>query len=378
MASVINRGNGRRAIQFENLDGERKTFGLGKFPDKAAESFARKIESLLACRLSQQPMELETAKWIASLPDVFHEKLASFGLIQSRSSRQRSSIAGFVDDFIRKREADTKPSTRTVYRRTRKHLVEFFGEDTQLSAVTPGHAADFRRYLITKNLADNTVRRTCGFARQFFADAVEREMIAKNPFATKSIAVAVRGNAERFHFVTVAETEAVLATCPDAQTRLVFALARYGGLRTPSETLALRWTDVDWQAKRMIVRSPKTEHHDGKESRVVPIFPELLPYLHDAFDPSHVKVITIASDASKNFRTRFTKFVERAGLKPWPKLFQNLRATRQTELEDQFPTHVVCAWLGNSQQVARKHYLNVTDEHFGRAVKGLTTESSAA
>jgi integrase len=368
MASVINRGNGRRAVQFENLDGVRKTLGLGKCHAKAAEAIASKIESILASRLSQQSLDLETAKWVGTLPDILHEKLAEVGLIESRSQKRASSIAAFVDEFIRKREADTKASTRTVYKRTRKHLVDFFGSEMQLAVITSGHASDFRRYLITQQLADNTVRRTCGFARQFFADAVERELIAKNPFATKSISVAVRGNAERFHFVTAAESEAVLSACPDCQTRLVFALARYGGLRTPSETLALRWSDIDWQAQRMTVRSPKTEHHEGKGSRVVPIFPELRPYLEEAFDPSNLKVVTIASDATKNFRTRFTRIIERAGLKPWPKLFQNLRVTRQTELSDQFPSHVVCEWMGNSQPVATKHYLHTTEEHFQRAV----------
>jgi len=40
-----------------------------------------------------------------------------------------------------------------------------------------------------------------------------------------------------------------------------------------------------------------------------------------------------------------------------PKLYQNLRSTRQTELSDRFPVHVVCAWLGDSQPGAMKHYL---------------------
>lgn len=30
--------------------------------------------------------------------------------------------------------------------------------------------------------------------------------------------------------------------------------------------------------------------------------------------------------------------------------------------------HVVCQWIGNSQAIAAKHYLQVTDEHFERAV----------
>jgi hypothetical protein len=54
---------------------------------------------------------------------------------------------------------------------------------------------------------------------------------------------------------------------------------------------------------------------------------------------------------------------------PWPKLFQNLRSTRETELAEDDPIHVVCAWVGNTQAVATKHYLQVTDEHFDRAAQ---------
>src|SRR5438046_9388898 len=63
------------------------------------------------------------------------------------------------------------------------------------------------------------------------------------------------------------------------------------------------------------------------------------------------------------------RIIKRAGVKPWPKLFHNLRSTRQTELTEKFPSHVVCAWLGNSRAVAQDHYLQVTDAHFVQAVK---------
>ena len=53
----------------------------------------------------------------------------------------------------------------------------------------------------------------------------------------------------------------------------------------------------------------------------------------------------------------------------WPKLFQNLRSTRETELADEFPMHVVCQWIGNSQPIAAKHYLQVTDDHFSKPLQ---------
>jgi ABC-type sulfate/molybdate transport systems ATPase subunit len=43
-------------------------------------------------------------------------------------------------------------------------------------------------------------------------------------------------------------------------------------------------------------------------------------------------------------------------------------STIRALLADQFPAHVASAWIGNSVQVAMKHYLQVTDEHFKEAV----------
>lgn len=42
------------------------------------------------------------------------------------------------------------------------------------------------------------------------------------------------------------------------------------------------------------------------------------------------------------------------------------------------PTHVVCAWIGNSAAVAQKHYLQVTDEDFDRAVGVVQNQAQQA
>jgi integrase len=164
----------------------------------------------------------------------------------------------------------------------------------------------------------------------------------------------------------------VLQACPDAEWRLLFALSRFGGLRCPSEHLALTWPDVDWERNRFLVHSPKTAHHAGRAERWVPIFSELRPYLEEAFELAQdgaVHVISRYRDTNKNLRTRLNRIISRAGLTPWPRLFHNLRATRQTELAARFPLHVVCYWLGNKQAIAQDHYLQVTEADFQRAAE---------
>ena len=162
----------------------------------------------------------------------------------------------------------------------------------------------------------------------------------------------------------------MLAACPDAQWRLLFALSRYGGLRCPSEHLSLTWDDIDWDAGKIRVPSPKTKHHEGGDCRYIPIFPELKPHLDEVYDQAEdgaTFVITRYRQTNVSLRTQLLRIIKRAGLKPWAKLFQNLRSTRETELCETFPLHVVTAWIGNTASVAAKHYLQVTEDHFKAA-----------
>jgi hypothetical protein len=121
-------------------------------------------------------------------------------------------------------------------------------------------------------------------------------------------------------------------------------------------------------------RAPREEH----ASRLVPIFPELRPYLEEAWEqaPAGTEyVITRYRDTNVTLRTQLLRIIAKAGLKPWPKLFQNLRSTRETELQRSHPAHVVCAWIGNSLKVAAKHYLQVTEEDFTRALTPPLSEA---
>ncbi len=236
--------------------------------------------------------------------------------------------------------------------------------------IAPGDADRWRIYLIEQKLGDNTVRRRSGIAKQYFKAAIREKLIESNPF--EDLVASVQGNASRSHFIDRETTEKVLEACPNAEWRLIFALSRYGGLRCPSEHLGLTWDDVDWDQGRLTIHSPKTEHHSGRESRQIPLFPELRPHLEAVFDQAEegsTHVITQYRRSNVNLRTQLLKILRRAGVDQWPKLFHNLRASRQTELVETFPSHVVCAWIGNSEAVAKKHYLQVTDENFEKALQ---------
>jgi hypothetical protein len=63
--------------------------------------------------------------------------------------------------------------------------------------------------------------------------------------------------------------------------------------------------------------------------------------------------VTRYRDADQNLRTQMLRIIRRAGLTPWPKPFHNLRASRETELAEEYPVHVVCKRIGNTERTRR-------------------------
>jgi integrase len=369
---------GLREIRYFDGD-KRPTIRLGRMPKKTAERVLTRIEDLIFAKQSQTSPSAETAEWVAGLTGKLRKRLEELGLIHAPADSAQENQPGaglslgvFLDDLIERRRGTAKPASLIVYGHTRRCLVEFFGEDKPLAEITAGDAQNWRLWLKShEKLGDNTIRRRCGFAKQFFKAAVDHEYLARNPFGILK-GVTVRGVKERFHFVADADARKVLDACPNAEWRVLFALSRWGGLRCPSEHLALRWGEVNWSENKIIVRSPKTEHLPGKAYRVVPLFNELREPLEELWEQTPkgtTFVINRYRDPKQNLRTQLTKIILRAGLKPWAKLWHNLRATRQTELAQQgFPMHVICDWIGNSPEIAAEHYLRTTEADFQRAL----------
>jgi len=139
----------------------------------------------------------------------------------------------------------TKPATRVMWGHTARCLREHFGADRPLRGIGRGEAEGFRQWLVGKKLAAATVARRLQLTRQIFGYAVRCEWIDRNPFAGVSHTA---GNPRaRQHYVTEAETARLIDAAPNWAWRTIIALARYGGLRTPSETLSLRLADLDWE-----------------------------------------------------------------------------------------------------------------------------------
>jgi integrase len=323
-------------VSFYDKDGERRYIRLGEIGKKRAESIAGHVQQMANATYAGELPDAEQAAWLAKIGQDLADKLAVAGLIAKRQPAEpppASRLAEFLDEYMRLR-TDVKRSTKIAWTQARDYLVKHFGADRDIASITPGEADEWRIWLKSKDgagLSDNTLRRHCGRAKQFFRAAVRKRLITENPFAEMKDCE-VKANRERDFFLTRVQAKLVLDACPDFEWRLLFALSRYGGLRCPSEHLSLRWADIDWDRARMTVRSPKTEHHHGKASRVVPLFPELRPYLEAAWDAAEEGaefVIGRYRHPNSNLRTQLERIISGPARRPGRSSFKTcVRAVR--------------------------------------------------
>ncbi len=373
MASVVNRPNGLRWIQFTSPDGKRQTLRLGKCDRKAAESVARHVEALLEARITGTSVRPATAVWLSSIGEVLRDKLVSCGLLDRRET---TTLGKLTDAFLKAHKSRAKPASVVVLSHTIRNLLECFGRDTPVRKLKAEDGERFRLYLVEQKLADTTINKRLSFGRQILRFGNRMGWVEGN-FLEGVTHRAGDAGAKRI-YVPIAVIERVLEECPDAYWRLLVALGRFNGLRIPSEALSLRWRDVDWQRGRLTVTSPKTEGR-GKPFRVVPLFPMTRRYLEEVYELAPAGSEWVFPESwrkraqgpngwlNANFRARFLTILRRAGVEAWPRPWHSLRSSCVSDLVTAFPLTVVIKWMGHTAGVSLRHYVDTLDREFERA-----------
>ena len=386
MATIArNQKNKTVRILFYDRYKRRQAVNLGKLEDADADSIRRRVERFVNAQLLGEEPSRADSEWLAKSD--YKEKFRRVGLIDSTPEAKRAAIPtleAFLKQYQERRAGEVKPATRLVWSQVVGNLLEFMPKGIRLDEITTGHAKEFQSRLKAKGMKNSTIAKRLGFSRQFFNDAVDWEIIAKNPFSkVHTPKSSLKSNA----FVSREIIDRILRLSP-IRWKVIIALSRFGGLRTPSETLSIKWSQIDWERDRMLVPEPKVEHQEGRGLRSCPLFPELRKILEDAFeiyggqseyvvDMPAYRAAAQGKDGwqNANLRTQFLKLITKAGLEPWPRLFHSMRASRQTELEGSFPSHVVCSWIGNSVAIAKASYLLITEDHYKQAADRTAPQS---
>jgi integrase len=388
MASLRKQSKGNSWQLRVTVKGERITISLPELSQAQAEEWAIFVEAIAENLGAGRPRDRVTNEWLDRLSREHRKKLSDKGLIDPDDPVEEKPevlLSDFLREYFESQAADVKGSTSTFYRHTRKRLEEYFAGRT-LKSITPSDAKKFRTWLqatnkrdkpkegeASKGLSINTVRRRTGVCRQVFAQAIEDGLIDRNPFA--GMVARVGSNKERQEYVPLEVFAKVLDKAPNARWRSLLVLARLGALRIPSEAQGLRWDHIAWDAKRIsIVSSSKTEHHAQRGVRIIPLLPaiekELLSLLLEAEDGAERVFPDV--NGSTNLRTTLDKNIARAGVKQWPKLWQNLRASGATDFARSLPSHVAAEICGHTEQIAQEHYWTVSDSDLDQAIADLS------
>lgn len=98
-----------------------------------------------------------------------------------------------------------------------------------------------------------------------FADAVENDVISKNP-VTKAVKYNIGKDPKEIRTLTVHEQKKILEVAKDSSNYNQFAFVLQTGLRT-GEMIGLKWSDIDFEKKVAHIQRSMEYRHSVHEPR---------------------------------------------------------------------------------------------------------------
>ncbi len=274
-------GQGYR-LRFQ-IGKRRHSIGLDTLDESDAKIAKEHLEHLLDQQKRDRPPSPVTAAWLDRLPDAVHDRFAAFNLVEYRHrSELPRTVLAFMRAYIKSRTDWKKPEN---YRQSVDHLEAFLRRDVSLTSLTKGECERWLRWMTDQKngpgLSPNTAGQHVKRCRQMIRQAVDEGLVEKNVLV--GIKIDLRSDTSKNRYIDADMATAIMDACPDQEWRVIFALARYAGLRCPSEVLRLRWSNIDWDRNRFKVTSPKTDRY-GKGERITLRWPELCTELNYWFE----------------------------------------------------------------------------------------------
>ena len=364
---------------------QRKKLTLGKITQVEAEHFAANINLLISYRKHQDGIPPTLQSWVTSLAASHRDQLAGIGLVK------QYDLGITVDELVAKflehyeNRPDIKANTKRAMRQSLTHRIPKFLKAHRVRDLEPMRPDEMPNATATfspdtesvfqkvnswqrEHYALSSWSRANGRMREVGNWAVARGICKFNPFVIMPTPEQV--NETRNEYVPREWVLDVMANCLDADTRLLLALGRFAGLRTPSECRRMKPDHVDWDGLKLTVIGKGR----NRPVRVMPLFDNVARELErhrDAVGWSRLVFSDrfMTSTDANNYQL-IREAAARAGFDvPWGRLRQNLRASCENDLlEAGFSEREVVAWLGHTVKTSRKSYQKQTTTHLRNAV----------
>jgi len=123
---------------------------------------------------------------------------------------------------------------------------------------------------------------------------------------------------------------------------------------------------------RLYVHNAKLKRIERLYKRAIPLFEEILTELDKlrstpGNEEQEYVINRYSNRECYRLQRPFSRIAQKAGMGEIPRPFDNMRASRATEIHREWGSKIESEWLGHSEKMAFDHYLMVTDDDYAAA-----------
>ncbi len=178
------------------------------------------------------------------------EKLAAATVARQRGTLalERPTLAQFLERWLR---IERRPRTQEVYTGyCRREIVPALG-NLRVDEIGVGHVSDMLKAMLERGLSPQTVAHARAVLRAALAQAMREELVFRNVAGIAKSSAPIEPYEGRI--LTLEEARRFLKAADEDRLAALYYVALSMGLRV-GEALALRWEDIDFDARTMHVR----------------------------------------------------------------------------------------------------------------------------
>ena len=356
-----------KRVQIKGVDRVTRNLGFQGYTEAQRKEWKSKAQHVVHCIQSGLAMSPHIANWLSIQSDANVAKLRRLGIELERDRLEKYQLSQVVSHFLSEKSTEVGDRSMQKYEANAQRLLDYFGKSKDVRSIEVKDAKQFVQYLIAdEGLAgDSSAARATGYANSFFVSAVHRKLVTDNPFF--KLAKTVQPNEDKHHYICPEQTKRLWSVIDNDEDRVRFVLLRYLGLRSPSEMNELRSTDFNFRTHKVQIRSPKLVKYRTYKRHCPFNNPNALPVIEKYYRDNHRNNdydAFLPTISHEQLSERVAKWISDADLDQWPSLLTNFRRSAITDAADTgVAVATVAEWFGNSEKIAKRHYMLETDRH---------------